>query len=265
MSSLKHVSHIPLCGTPNFRDFGGHSTRCGARVKRRLLFRSGHLAELTDADLALVEDLGIGLVFDFRRDEERAVQPSLFPEAARPDVVHLPIDPGRTLNLNVLEIVGNRSIDVADVVEFMCNVNRELVLGYSGQYRRMFEHMLNNDSAPSLIHCSAGKDRTGFAAALILSALNVAEADILDDYLLSGEFFDVEHELLGFCRRLNWQLDSHILRPVMEVRKEYLGSAFDAIHERYAELNDYLAEELGVDEPARQELRARYLEPAAAQ
>lgn len=264
MSSPKHHSHIPLSGTPNFRDFGGHNTRCGGRVKRHLLFRSGHLSELTDADLALVEDLKIGLVFDFRRDEERAVQPSLFPEAARPDVVHLPIDPGRTLNLNVLEVVGNQAIDVADVVEFMCNVNRELVLGYSGQYRRMFEHLLNTGSAPALIHCSAGKDRTGFAAALILSALNVAETDVIGDYLLSGEFFDVERELQVFCRRLNWQLDSHILRPVLEVRKEYLGSAFEAIHERYRELNDYLTEELGIDESARQELRARYLEPAQA-
>lgn len=264
MSSPKHHSHIPLSGTPNFRDFGGHNTRCGGRVKRHLLFRSGHLSELTDADLALVEDLKIGLVFDFRRDEERAVQPSLFPEAARPDVVHLPIDPGRTLNLNVLEVVGNQAIDVADVVEFMCNVNRELVLGYSGQYRRMFEHLLNTGSAPALIHCSAGKDRTGFAAALILSALNVAETDVIGDYLLSGEFFDVERELQAFCRRLNWQLDSHILRPVLEVRKEYLGSAFEAIHERYRELNDYLTEELGIDESARQELRARYLEPAQA-
>lgn len=251
---------IPLNGTPNFRDFGGYHNRTGRRVKRGALFRSGHLSALTSADLNAVGELDIRLVFDFREEPERLREPSLFPPGAEPSVVLLPIGPGRTLNINVLEAAAGQTIDSDDVVDFMCRVNRELVEGYSGQYRQMFEHILNAPGGATLIHCSAGKDRTGFAAAMILSALDVAEEAIFRDYLLSALYFNIDVELQAICQRIKWQGDAHIMRPVLEVREEYLQTAFAAIRERYVELNDYLREELGVDKAARELLQQRFLE-----
>lgn len=255
-----HCPRIPLSGTPNFRDFGGYRNRTGLRVKRGALFRSGHLSALTTADLAAVAALDIRLVFDFREEPERQREPSQFPPGAEPNVVHLPIGPGRTLNLNVLDSPVGLTIDSEDVVDFMCQVNRELVEGYSSQYRQMFDHILNASGGATLIHCSAGKDRTGFAAAMILSALGVDEVDVIRDYLLSALYFNIDSELTAICRRLNWQGDMHVIRPVLEVREQYLRTAFDAISENYSDLSDYLREELGVDQVAREALQARFLE-----
>lgn len=251
---------IPLTGTSNFRDFGGRLTQSGRRVKRASLFRSGHLAALTDSDLVLLANLDIRLVFDFRHPAECQREPSQFPSKRKPRVVNLPIDPGKSLDINVLDGAQYTDVSVEDVVDFMCRVNRELVLDYSHQYRTMFDTLLNAPVGATLIHCSAGKDRTGFAAAMILGALDVAMDHILDDYLLSALYFDIERELALICQRLNWRHDQQIIRPVLEVREEYLQTAFAAITEKYPQLDDYLTEELGVDSAARDELRARYLE-----
>lgn len=263
MSVLQHNNdsgHIPLEGTPNFRDFGGCPSVHGGRVRRSVLFRSGELSGLTQTDLARLQSLDIRLVFDFRRDDERSGAPSQFPPGAVPKIIGLPINPGSSARFNLLEGGGEESIGVDDVIEFMHLINREFVYDHSAHFRSMFEHLLNHSEGASLIHCSAGKDRTGFAAAMILSALGVPRAFVIRDYLRSAEYFDIDRELVGICQRMRWRGDRNVVRPILEVREEYLCAAFDTIAKKFSELDDYLTDELAVDSSAREALRQRYLE-----
>lgn len=258
-SSPESVS-VLLQGSPNFRDMGGYVAAGGRRVRRGSLFRSGHLSALTQHDLDHLQTLNIRLVFDFRRDEERQQEPSRFPTAAAPTIVDLPIDPGSTLNLRLLDGGAGADVAVEQVADFMCLVNREFVHHYSASFRAMFEHLLNHTDGGLLIHCSAGKDRTGFAAAMILSALGVPEREVIRDYLTSAHYFDVERELSRICRKYRWMGDEDVIRPLLEVREEYLRAALDAIVDKYSDLEQYLVTELGLDAAARDELRRRYLD-----
>ncbi len=248
------LRHVAFEGTPNFRDYGGYRTDDGRQVKWGALYRSGQLAALTQDDVQRLATLDIRLVFDFRRREEQSRDPSRFPEAVAPTVIGLPIDPGSTLNFL------DAQADARDFTEFMCRINREFVESHSMHYRRMFEYLLDHDRGASLIHCSAGKDRTGFAAAMILSALGVPRDVVLQDYMLTAHFFDIDREIDRLRRKYQWQGEPEAIRPVLDVREQYLNTAFDAIAERFSDLNEYLREELGVDEAARAVLRRRYLE-----
>lgn len=263
MSILRSDSsprRIPFQGSPNFRDFGGYPTAHGRSVRRNLLFRSGQLSALTTSDLQAFQSLNLEWIFDFRREQECLQEPTVFPSGVFPKIVSLPIEPGSTSHFNVMDGISSESLTSAEVIEFMCHVYREFVSHHSDKFRSMFEYLLNRTRGASLIHCSAGKDRTGFAAAMILSALGVPREAIVKDYLLSAEFFNAEAELPRHVKKFNWSGSVEVFRPLLEVREDYLLAAFTAVLKEYSDLDGYLAEELGVDEQAREELRARYLE-----
>ena len=252
------LRHVPFEGTPNFRDFGGYPIQGGGRVKWRSLFRSGQLASLTESDLNQLAILDIRLVFDFRHEHERLKDPSQFPECAMPKVVDLPIDPGSSFNF--LGAIAEGELTPEDMAEFMCRINREFVYNQSAHYRRMFEHMLEQPEGASLIHCSAGKDRTGYAAAMILSALGVSRDIVMQDYLLTSNYFDIDREISRVCKKYGWEGDAGAMRPLLEVREQYLRAAFDAIEEQFPNLDDYLDEVLGLGREARELLRERHVD-----
>ncbi len=250
---------LGLSGSPNFRDFGGYRTAGGQRVRWGYLFRSGHLARLSDADLALLDTLDLDLIFDFRQQMEQQSEPSRLPDRRPPRVHSLPIQPGN--NSGFLQQSGGHVAGPEVMFDFMVTVNRELAREEAAVYRRMFEAILAQDSARYLVHCAAGKDRTGFAAALMLLALGVPEAVVMRDYLLSSRFYDAEKEVARVQEKYGLSAtDSAAILPMLQVDEAYLGAALSVIREDYPDVPSYLEAVMGVGERELAELRRRYLE-----
>ncbi len=249
---------LTLQGAPNFRDFGGYTTGDNRRVRWGRLYRSGHLNQLTDSDLDAMAALGIGLVCDFRDVQESERTPNRYASHHRPRIENLPILPGSAFNI-FAQLNGNENAVADEMARVMMSVNRDLALGQQDAYRKLFLLLAEHDES-TLIHCAAGKDRTGFGAALILSALGVPEETLLHDYLLTQKYFPVEREINVVRKKYGLDLPDAVMRPMLEVRQEYLRAAFDAVHEQYGSLETYLREALHVDGPMRRELRRKLLE-----
>src|SRR5215471_18602119 len=176
MSDLP-ARHLDLEGASNFRDLGGYPTADGRIVRWRRIFRSNHLGHLTPADVEVVRGLGVRSAFDFRGVDERASAACVVEEIA---VHSLPIEP--TVVAALRARLQARALSSAEALEIMRESYRGYVRLNTHSFRELFSHLIE-ESSPLVIHCTAGKDRTGFACALILHALGVSEKVISEDYL----------------------------------------------------------------------------------
>ena len=251
------MRRLPFTGTPNFRDLGGYTTEDGRQVKWGHLYRSGQLSRLTEQDQQLLHSLQLDLICDFRRREEQTRDPSRLP-VPEPRRISLSITPGSSERF--FSEATEYNVDRQVMTEFMVGVNHELALGQASQYCTMFSFLVQERPIRMLFHCAAGKDRTGFAAAIILLALGVPREQVMEDYLLTAKYFLPQQELKRMCRKYGIELPEETIRPVLEVHPEYLQGAFDAIDGKYDSVGHYLEEVLGVDRVKRERLRSHYLE-----
>jgi protein-tyrosine phosphatase len=251
---------LSLQGTPNFRDLGGYEAHEGRRLKWGKLYRSSKLSALTDMDVYYLSRLGLTLVCDFRQLVEQEMEPSRLGQAHRARLASLPVAPG-SLN-SFLDNLMRGQIAVEDSAGLMQQINRELVVSQMPQYAEMFRLLLLEDQQV-LIHCASGKDRTGFGAALILDVLGVEQDRIVDDYLLTNKFLPHDEQI----ERLSKEVSDHrgspvsedVLRPLLEVRPEYLAACFDEIRNRYASREHFFETALNLDADKVALLRKRYL------
>jgi protein-tyrosine phosphatase len=251
---------LKLSGCPNFRDAGGYATGDGGRLHWQRLFRSGHLANLSDEDCRAVEGLGLDLVIDLRRQDEQRREPSRLPPEV--PVICADITPGSQASAIY---ANSRAIDSGEAMfGFMCEINRQFVLSQTESYRAVFSAILDSGAERLLFHCSAGKDRTGFAVAMLHLALDVPAAALREDYLLSRRYYDPVVELPRARRKypVDHLADEQLL-PMLQVHDAYLDSALSAIAEGYGDAETYLERGLGLDGAARGELRRRFRVDAA--
>jgi protein-tyrosine phosphatase len=239
--------HLELQGASNFRDLGGYLASCGCRVSWRQIFRSNHLGHLTAADIEVVRGLGVRSAFDFRGLEERAAAVCAVKEIA---VHSLPIEPTVVAALRARLAAG--SLSAADALEIMRESYRNYVRLNTHSFRALFGHLLA-DRAPLVIHCTAGKDRTGFACALVLHALGVAEDVIAEDYLLTNRFYRRDPSS-------GTDLPEDVRQAIGSVEVSFLAAGFEAVRTDYGDLESYLKEGLGIGSQERTELKARYLQ-----
>ncbi|MDG0980096.1 MAG: tyrosine-protein phosphatase [Halieaceae bacterium] len=253
--------HIPLDGAPNFRDFGGHPVaQAGRRVKYGRLFRAGHLADLSHADLEVVNDLGISHLYDFRRSFEQEYKPNHPAVLVSIDhIIHLDITPGN--QAGSLDVVTNAESLPSESHDFMCEINRELALSHQSSFRQVFEGLLADPEATILVHCAAGKDRTGFAAAVVLLALGVELQVVMQDYLLTQCYF-LPHEQIPMLRdKYGFDgVSDQVLEPIVATRLEYLQAGIQAMIEHSGSIDQYLLDAFGLGESERQLLRERLTE-----
>lgn len=251
---------LPLQGSPNFRDFGGYRTGDGRQVKWGYLFRSGQLSALTEADVALLAELGLDLVCDFRREEEQQNEPSRLPTASPPRIASLPIVPGSNSRF-FEEAEGQMEAGPEKMFDFMVEINRDFAEAQTATYSRMFREILDIEDARFLVHCAAGKDRTGFAVALVLLALGVPRDVVMHDYLLTRRFFHPRREIDRLRQKYDMEhMDADAILPMLEVHEDYLERALSSISSSHGAVEDYLDQALGVDKAAVAELRRRYLD-----
>lgn len=247
---------VPLEGGTNFRDMGGYRAADGRRVRWGKLFRSGHSSHLTDDDRERVVALDIRTCCDFRRDEERVIEPNGLPESVC--IVGLPLMPGSAISF--YERIASGDATPEDMAALMQTINRDFVRSNTEPFRGMFEQLLAQEEGAFMINCAAGKDRTGFGAAMILMALGVSEQDIVADYMLSLTYFPIHRELDRVRRKYvppGGHFDKDVMLPMMEARGEYIAAALNEIRARHASREDFLLQAFGLGEAELRRLRAR--------
>jgi protein-tyrosine phosphatase len=240
--------HLNLAGASNFRDLGGYPAGDGRRVRWRQIFRSNHLGHVTEADIRVLRGLGLKSAFDFRGMEERAAAVCALEEIA---VHSLPIEPTVQATLRARRADGV-PLSSTDALDVMRDSYRNYVRQSTPSYRALFAHLLE-DRAPLVIHCTAGKDRTGFACALILHALGVPDETIAEDYLLTNRFYRRDPAASS-------DLPEEVRQVLASVETSFLAAAFDAIGAEYGDLETYFSGGLGLGARERARLEARYLE-----
>lgn len=238
---------MKIAGATNFRDLGGHRTATGEHVAPRRLFRADHLGALTAQDMAQIRALGVRRVLDLRGVNERTAAPCALPEVA---VHSLAIEPTIVQKLSDLIAAGHR-LTPGEVMAHMQDTYRGFVRHNTHRFAELFVHLLERDD-PTVFHCTAGKDRTGFAAALILRSLGVSGEDVMRDYLLTNE------------RLKPMEASRHGLAPEVQmvlwrVQPDFLQAALEAVDADYGGMEAYLREGLRLREPERERLRELYL------
>jgi protein-tyrosine phosphatase len=183
--------HIPLAGQPNFRDLGGYAAGDGRRIKWGLVYRSGELSQLSDDDVSKLGDLGIRTVVDLRSVEEVSARgDGRLPPGAK--LLPTPITSSDIFaKLIPMFLEGDFSKLPPDLLD---QVNRALVREFTAQYASLLRALGDPANRPLVFHCTQGKDRAGFGAAMVLSALGVPWETVLEDYLLSNHFRKDEND-----------------------------------------------------------------------
>jgi len=245
MDSLSR--HIALQGASNFRDLGGYGGHGGRAVRWRVLFRADHLARLSAPDHDQIQALNIGRSFDFRGEQESQAQAYQLLHIERHS---LAIEPTLVQYLHT-QVQAGRSVTADDAAAAMHATYRGFVRHNSDRFAALFTHLLAQDT-PLVFHCTAGKDRTGLAAALILSALGVSQEDILHDYLLTNALYRHEPAATGL-------LSPEVMNVVWRVRPEFLRSALQVIDEDHGSMAHYLEVRMGLDAQSLERLRYLYL------
>jgi protein-tyrosine phosphatase len=240
------VRHFNLQGASNFRDLGGYAAADGRTVRWRQIFRSNHLGHLTETDVGVVRELGVKHAFDFRGTDERRAAVCAVKEIA---VHSLPIEP--TVVAALRARLQARALSSADALDIMRESYRGYVRLNTHNFRELFAQILK-DTAPLVIHCTAGKDRTGFSVALVLHALGVPSEVISDDYLLTNRFYRRDPNVSP-------DLPDDVRNAIGSVESSFLAAGFEAVRTDYGSLESYFRDGLGLGESERAELKGRYL------
>lgn len=258
--------HVPLNGQPNFRDLGGYSARDGRSVKWRLVYRSGELSQLSEDDVGKLQELGIRSVVDLRSPEEVTArgQGRLPPHArAYPTPV---ASSDMFAKLIPMFMAGDFSQVPPNLLD---QVNRMLVRDFTEQYASLLRALSDPDNRPLVFHCTQGKDRAGFGAAMVLSALGVPWETIVEDYLLSNHYRKAENEkMLGMIKRFaaeqagpeGEEIASSRVEGLLYVKEQSLQAAHGEIIERHGSVEGFLVGALGCSEESLERLRDDLLE-----
>lgn len=225
---------LPMSGGYNFRDMGGFKTKNNRYTKWGKIFRADDLNNLTEKDLDYLNSIPLKSVIDFRSADEVSKAPDRLP----PSVEHTyeyPISPGNIMMLKKISDI------ISPMSSIMVNMNKLLVSDKKciDVYTQYFQLLQQDNDIPLAFHCSAGKDRTGMAAALFLASLGVSEHIIKEDYMASNQYLGNKYaDIIKKNKRL---------RSLMIVEHKYIDAAFKEIKKRHNSIENYLIDVLNVD------------------
>ncbi len=255
---------LPLAGGCNFRDLGGYVTTDGARLRWRQVFRSGVMTHLQAADVAALEALGIACVVDLRRADERRSEPTRWPGTSVQLLSHDDPEDAGTLG----RLIEGRTLDADAARTAMIELYRLMPQWLVPRLKLIF-HTLAASPAPLLFNCAAGKDRTGFAAAVLLECLGVPRDTVLADYLLTNEVarldaFLMQHQggQLGVGNSAHpiLALPAEVRLPLLAADADYLDAALTGVTEAYGSSQAFVRDGLGLGEGGLAALRRHLLE-----
>jgi len=253
--------HIDFDGIENFRDFGGYPTACGRGVKTGRLYRSGAHHMASDADLARLRELGVKVVVDLRQPHERRREPSRRWAGFDAAVIENDIVSEHPDWLDKLKVC-----DLSAGWFFEDTRNYYRVTPFEARYTDLYGayfRSLGDAEGAVLVHCAAGKDRTGIACALTHHIAGVHPDDIMADYLLTNDETRMERKIAALepylAEHLGRTASDEALRTAVSVFPEYLETAFATIRETCGSVDAYLEQALGIDAEARGRIHDRVL------
>ncbi len=257
------VRVLPLEGGRNFRDIGGYTTEDGRRVKWGTVFRSGTMTNLTAADYAYLDGLDAKVLVDFRSSEERADEPTDW-QVDAPE--YWARDYSSEADAGAFrELFASGELTAEKTRAVMTAMYDEIARQQADAYRVMFDRLAAGET-PLVVNCSAGKDRTGIAAALLLTALGVPREQVVADYALSDDIVDYSAAFLetgdgedgpyAFMR----QFPREAIMPLLASEPEYVEAALDGLEEEYGSVMAFVRSELDVTEEELEAIRALLLE-----
>jgi protein tyrosine/serine phosphatase len=240
---------LPFEAIDNFRDFGGYPVAGGGRLRMGRLFRSAHHGAATDKDLDLLGSLKIGAIIDFRGPQERAKAPSRRPAAFSAMIYEVEGESGR-MSDEMTAAFHRATPEEAQAIFAFSYAYLATTPKMVAAYRAYFQAAVDIDG-PSIIHCSAGKDRTGIGAALLMKALGAHDDDIMADYLLTGSLGDIERRKqlnsVKLREMLGEELPDHVAHALAGVSPDFLHGAFNALTQAPGGIEGHLRDALGAD------------------
>jgi protein-tyrosine phosphatase len=258
MPNREDNSEVPLEKGINFRDIGGYVTKDGRRVKRKRIYRCGALGDLTDNDVKTLEALNVRRVFDLRLDEEAEKNRDRLPENAQ--YFRFPVTAGSSSVGRIVALLKN--IDQVD--EFVVEgYTRNLVDAEAHTFAGILRQIAAaDDDGASVIHCTAGKDRTGVAVAVLLSFLGVDDETIAADYSLSNRAYPIFYQQMVDAmhpfRRIGILADD--LTDLLMADPEFIRRTLKYLHEQYGDAENYLRTKGGLDQSVLDKLKDMLLE-----
>lgn len=249
---------LAVAGTINLRDIGGYRTKDGRYVRWGQVFRSGALTGMMQPNTHL-DHLSLKLVCDLRLDEEVAEVPDRLPENPRPRYVRLPINTEMDSHERINAILFNRNrldqIMIKGYTEVMIDNNAR-------RFGEILRLLTDENNLPALIHCTAGKDRTGVSIALLLLLLGVPDDVVIADYTLSNRFYEHYKRIAEKAiAPLKWmRITGDDLYPLLVSRAETMQATIAHIRAQYGSVDHYLTEKAGLTSEEIVRLRQNLLE-----
>jgi protein-tyrosine phosphatase len=242
----------------NLREIGGLPTADGRRMKTGLLFRSADLSRLSKKEQSILDRLHIRLICDLRSDKERQANPNRLPVPWTGQAVSIPIDAniqGLTRRQALSYLTGSFGDQEFEV--FNHTMYHAIAFDHLTQVKAIFELISQASNLPALIHCTAGKDRTGFLAALIQLVVGVPRETVLEDYLLTNSYY--EPQVQRYSRKIRWmtlfRAKPERIRQVFAAKPEFLEEVLDEMVQVYGTVEEYLERGCGVPASRLSELR----------
>lgn len=260
MTALPKQRVLPIDTGHNVRDLGGYPTTDGRTVRWHKLFRSGVMSHISGEDVTALRALGIASICDFRTNDERSRRPTIWHEHDEsPTELY-----ARNYDFSggsLFTLFESGTLTAPEMRETMIGVYRELPFEQAESYRAMLTRIADGQ-VPLLFNCSAGKDRTGVAAALLLHMLGVSHDIITQDYLETNVFLEKLASFMATEPKYKLLVESHydVALPLLRAEADYLEAAFAAITDRHGTVAAYFVDELGISPPDQENIRAHLLE-----
>jgi len=253
---------IIFSGLDNFRDLGGIKTQDKRYVSWGNFYRSDALCNLQTSEFSHFENLNIKKVFDLRSDFELKTAKDNLPQQVA--YLHFPIfaDNNSGMLQGMQQKMEQGVLTVSDAEELLIQANQSFAVDDVEKFKNLLHQFFSENLSPLLFHCTAGKDRTGFTAALILALLNVDKQTILAEYEMTNFYTQQKLEKLitGYMHQAssNLKIEPHAIEILMSVDKKYLNTAFDVIEKQYGGIDAYLKNQLGFSDDFRAAIISKY-------
>jgi len=257
---------LGIASVPNLRDLGGYRAVDGRIVASRLIYRSNQLHAISPEDMEKVAALGLRNVYDLRTVAECEARPEELPPNV--NYVHLNVladspqgGPAQLEKLMTNPKAANEALGGGKVEDGFRQSYREFVSLPSAreEFRNLFLALGDREKLPALFHCTTGKDRTGWAAAALLTLLGIPKDTVTEDYLRSNEYIIPAYQKV-IDAFVNAGGDKEIPLAILGVKREYLDSAFEEMQAKYGTIGNYFSEGLGIDAVQQKALQDLYLE-----
>jgi protein-tyrosine phosphatase len=262
---LEPGQSLGIVTIPNLRDMGGYKTTDGETIARGLVYRSNQLYAISENDMLLLAKLNLKNAFDLRTADERDEKPDELPAGVNNvwlDVLADDPTSGPANLIGLLQDPQQANIDLGNgqVEEKFKEAYRQFVSLPSAQtaFNELFLSLGDENELPALFHCTTGKDRTGWAAAALLTLIGVPEEEVMEDYLRSNEYI-----LPMYADLIQQFVDAggerNIVVSILGVKEEYLNAAFEEMHTEYSSIENYFSKGLGISVDQQTALRNLYL------